>query len=91
MPLAHGAETKGWDLVFLRGFTTCGMEYDVISHEDVKKLVDKAPVSNVSNNERVKRWRRNNRAAYNAYMREYMREWRKRNADKKGNRDPHPE
>ena len=58
---------------------------DVTAHEDVKKLVDKAPVSNVSNNERVKRWRRNNRAAYNAYMRGYMVEWRKRKRAEKQN------
>lgn len=44
--------------------------------------------ADVTNNARVKRWRKNNRAAYNAYMREYMREWRRKRADEKSNHNP---
>jgi len=43
-------------------------------------------VADVTNNERVKRWRRNNRAAYNAYMREYMKEWRRRRREDDGDK-----
>jgi hypothetical protein len=34
--------------------------------------------ADVTNNARVKRWRKNNRARYNAYMRQFMREWRRK-------------